>query len=160
MYVFITMLTLLFRNYLYHRFKAIRYIQKSIHGKICNTTHIKPRLQYKLEGRMPEKKVSLSSILSFNKYPSSAPYLVRCQRHCYFQDTVCLFCGQCCTVPFQGILSHGIYCIYLLVFNEFLICNFAIQFLIVLMFNSYYIYTSLHHAMSQPSIFITLLQNS
>lgn len=43
-------------------------------------------------------------------------------------------------VPFQGILSHGIYCIYLLVFNEFLICNFANQFLIVLMFYSYYIY--------------------
>lgn len=53
-------------------------------------------------------------------------------------------------VPFQGILSHGIYCIYLLVFNEFLICNFAkhVQFLIVLMFYSYYIYTSSHHAMS------------
>lgn len=55
-------------------------------------------------------------------------------------------------VPFQGILSHGIYCIYLLVFNEFLICNFANQFLIVLMFYSYYIYiyiyTSSHHAMS------------
>lgn len=49
-------------------------------------------------------------------------------------------------VPFQGILSHGIYCIYLLDFNEFLICNFANQFLIVLMFYSYY--TSLHHAMS------------
>lgn len=46
-------------------------------------------------------------------------------------------------VPFQGILSHGIYCIYLLVFNEFLICNFANQFLIVLMFYSYYIY--IHH---------------
>lgn len=57
-------------------------------------------------------------------------------------------------VPFQGILSHGIYCIYLLVFNEFLICNFAIQFLIVLMFNSYYIYTSLPHAMSYSLVFL------
>lgn len=89
---------------------------------------------------MPEKKVSVSSILLtwfvVNVIAIFSILFV------YFVVSV--------AVPFQGILSHGIYCIYLLVFNEFLICNFANQFLIVLMFYSYYIYiyTSSHHAMS------------
>lgn len=136
------MLTLLFRNYLYHRFKAIRYIQKSIHGKICNTSHIKPRLQYKLEGRMPEKKYPCQAFYCLINTPVAL--------HTWFVVNVIaifsilfVYFVVSVAVPFQGILSHGIYCIYLLVFNEFLICNFANQFLIVLMFYSYYIY--IHH---------------
>lgn len=134
------MLTLLFRNYLYHRFKAIRY--KAYMAK--SVTHPISNRDYNISSRAECQR---------KKYPCQAFYCLintPVALHTWFVVNVIaifsilfVYFVVSVAVPFQGILSHGIYCIYLLVFNEFLICNFANQFLIVLMFYSYYIY--IHH---------------